>query len=99
MASILKAVCPQCRTKYRLPAEAAGRSARCKVCQVKFRVPKPASLDDSVVMWLDDNAEDEPVVSQPRVITTRRHKLDPPSSAGLVSGFGTHGGSSSPKPS
>jgi hypothetical protein len=69
----IKVTCPQCSTKYRLPAESQGRSARCKVCGTKFAVASPKSLDDSVLDWLTEgNERDEDLISQPRVINMPR---------------------------
>jgi PHP family Zn ribbon phosphoesterase len=70
VSDAIKVSCPQCSAKYRLPAEAQGRSARCKVCGTKFAVASPKSLDDSVLDWLTDqnDQEEEDLVAQPRVI-------------------------------
>ena len=66
--SDIKCTCSHCGAKYRLPAEYGGRHARCKKCGEKFEVPKgDKSLEDSVLDWLNDEANEE-VVEQPRVI-------------------------------
>lgn len=66
--SDIKCVCEACGAKYRLPAEFAGRSARCKKCGEKFKVPAEKTIEDSVLDWLSDEAAEEEVVDQPRVI-------------------------------
>lgn len=69
--SDIKAVCDSCGAKYRLPLEAAGRSARCKKCGNKFSVPQPKakSLEDSILDWLaEPEGEEDTAVEQPRVI-------------------------------
>jgi hypothetical protein len=67
--SDIKCLCSHCNAKYRLPAEFAGRTARCKKCGEKFDVPKgEKSLEDSVLDWLSDADETEEVIEQPRVI-------------------------------
>lgn len=69
MSETIKILCPECSAKYRLPLEAAGRTARCKVCGTKFAVPAQKNLEDSVLDWLrDPNVEEEEAVDQPKVI-------------------------------
>ena len=69
--SDIKCNCGACGAKYRLPAEFAGRTARCKKCGEKFEVPKEKNLEDSVLDWLKETeeAETEEVAEQPRVIS------------------------------
>jgi len=71
MGETIKCACPECKAKYRLPAEAAGRAARCKVCGTKFHVPGSVSLEDSVLNWLSDESstKEEEKVTKPKVIT------------------------------
>jgi ubiquitin-protein ligase len=38
-APTLHMLCPNCQTRYRFPAELAGKRARCKQCQTVFRIP------------------------------------------------------------
>lgn len=76
----IKAVCPKCQAKYRLPAEAQGRVARCKRCGDKFEVPRKLSLEDSVLTWLTGPIEEEEEVaeapSQPKVISMPQQAAD-----------------------
>lgn len=72
MGETIKCACPECKAKYRLPAEAAGRAARCKVCGTKFHVPGSVSLEDSVLNWLSDesaSSKEEEKINKPKVIT------------------------------
>lgn len=73
MSQPLRCRCPNCAAKYRFPPEAVGRRARCRECGVAFRVPmiEPQSLEDSVVMWLDQAEQAQPISNQPRVITAK----------------------------
>lgn len=73
MSETLRCRCPSCAAKYRFPVEAVGRRARCKSCGVAFRVPtiESASLEDSVVMWLDEAEQAQPISNQPRIITSK----------------------------
>jgi PHP family Zn ribbon phosphoesterase len=66
--STIKYACPQCKAKYRLPAEAQGRTAKCKKCGNKFRVPQQDSLEESILDWLSEPDADEETVAQPRII-------------------------------
>ncbi len=67
MSDHIKCSCEHCGAKYRLPAEAQGRSAKCKACGKKFEIPLPEqSLEDSVLCWLTD-ANAEEAVDKPRV--------------------------------
>lgn len=68
MSDGIRAVCSQCGAKYRLPVEAAGRTARCKKCGSKFQVPREKNLEDSVLDWLSEAEQEEDVVEKPRVI-------------------------------
>lgn len=70
MGETIKCACPDCKAKYRLPAEAAGRKARCKICGTKFHVPGAVSLEDSVLNWLNDDSikTEEDSVDKPKVI-------------------------------
>jgi len=69
--------CPNCGAKYRLPAETAGRAARCKKCGAKFVVPAERSLEDSVLDWLDEADTDrEEAVDQPRVISMPKEQAE-----------------------
>jgi ribosome-binding protein aMBF1 (putative translation factor) len=70
MGETIKCACPDCKAKYRLPAEAAGRKARCKICGTKFHVPGAVSLEDSVLNWLNDESfkTEEDSVDKPKVI-------------------------------
>ncbi|MFO0839853.1 MAG: hypothetical protein U1D55_15180 [Phycisphaerae bacterium] len=64
----IRCECPKCGAKYRLPLEAAGRTARCKKCGDAFAVPKlDKSLEDSVMDWLMESDPEE-AVDSPRVI-------------------------------
>ena len=71
MAEPIKCNCSHCGAKYRLPSEAAGRTARCKRCGEKFEVPREATLEDSILTWLSGPSEDEDEAApaQPRVIS------------------------------
>ena len=73
MSESLRCRCPSCAAKYRFPAEAVGRRARCRECGVAFRVPmlEPNSLEDSVIMWLDEAEAATPVSNRPRIITAK----------------------------
>lgn len=76
----VKAVCPKCQAKYRLPAEAQGRVARCKRCGEKFEVPRKLSLEDSVLTWLTGPVEEDEEVEapvQPKVISMPQQQPDP----------------------
>ncbi len=65
----IRCECSKCGAKYRLPVEAAGRTARCKRCGETFSVPKAdKSLEDSVLDWLMDADPTEADVDTPRVI-------------------------------
>ncbi len=70
MADTIKCSCSSCGAKYRLPAEAQGRTARCKRCGEKFTVPQVegTSLEDTVMSWLvvEDDGDDAPPA--PKVI-------------------------------
>lgn len=77
MSDTIKCACPNCHAKYRLPAEAAGRDARCKVCGSKFHIPQNKSLEDSVLDWLSEApADPEDAVDRPRVINMPRGNDD-----------------------
>lgn len=68
----IKCSCPKCGAKYRLPAEAQGRTARCKRCGEKFQIPREQSLEDSILTWLTSPAEEEQehvAPAKPRVIS------------------------------
>lgn len=66
----IKCACGKCGAKYRLPAEFAGRTARCKKCSEKFEVPRERSLEDSVLDWLaETDPSDADALEQPRVIS------------------------------
>ena len=89
MVDTIKCACATCGAKYRLPPEAAGRSAKCKQCGNKFEVPKlQRSLEDSILDWLAAPAEEEEheVVDRPRVVSMPADKSD---DSGIVSG--SHG--------
>ena len=48
--------CPGCQARLHVPADAAGRMARCPKCKSKFRVPDLISeLEDTVSGWLVEN--------------------------------------------
>ncbi len=56
--------CPHCKSEYRLRAYAAGKRARCKTCRQVFVVPgepvgNSASMEDSVVAWLNKPVDDD----------------------------------------
>jgi hypothetical protein len=73
----IRASCGQCGAKYRLPVEAAGRSARCKKCGGTFEVPQAKSLEDSVLDWLTEpEVEEEVVADRPRVINMQKDEGD-----------------------
>lgn len=76
MDDSVKAVCGACGAKYRLPVEAAGRTARCKKCGGKFDVPQVKKLEDSVLDWLSDVDEPETPAEQPRVINIPKDASD-----------------------
>jgi DNA-directed RNA polymerase subunit RPC12/RpoP len=67
VSDTIKCTCANCGAKYRLPLESAGRTARCKKCGEKFQIPAERSVEDSVLDWLSEAAEEE-AVEQPRVI-------------------------------
>ena len=71
MGETIKCACSNCGAKYRLPVEAQGRTARCKRCGEKFNVPREQTLEDSILTWLSNPAEDEAdeAPAQPRVIS------------------------------
>ncbi|MGE3180231.1 MAG: zinc-ribbon domain-containing protein [Phycisphaerae bacterium] len=76
MADCIKTSCPECSAKYRLPIESQGRSVRCKRCSHKFQIPQAeSSLDDSIMAWLDDEANDEATTLQPKVIQIPSEEL------------------------
>jgi hypothetical protein len=78
MAQYARCRCQQCGAKYKFPPEAAGRRAKCKECGAVFRVPvlEPVSLEDSVIMWLDEIEETEPASNRPRIVTSSDVKKD-----------------------
>ena len=72
MSDTIKCSCSNCGAKYRLPAEAQGRTARCKRCGESFKIPRTQSLEDSVITWLTAPEEDEAsetTPARPRVIS------------------------------
>lgn len=74
VADQIKVICGECGAKYRLPIEFQGRSGKCKKCGAHFKVPVEKSLEDSVLDWLSDPADeagDEDTV-QPRIVNTAR---------------------------
>lgn len=70
MSDTIKCACQNCGAKYRLPVESQGRRARCKKCGEVFAVPriKAATVEDSILGWLDEPDSDEDTVAMPRVI-------------------------------
>lgn len=76
MSDGIRASCSHCGAKYRLPAEAAGRSARCKKCGEKFEIPRAKTLEDSVLDWLGEPETDEEVAERPRVISMPKEDAD-----------------------
>lgn len=71
MAETIKCACSNCGAKYRLPAEAQGRTARCKRCGEKFHIPPQKSLEDTIQTWLNAPTEgeaEEAAPAKPRVI-------------------------------
>ena len=72
MSDSIKCSCPACGAKYRLPAEAQGRSARCKACGGKFDIPAARSLEDTVLDWLAEPRDVDDDAEQPRVINIPR---------------------------
>lgn len=70
MSDTIKCACQSCGAKYRLPVESQGRRARCKKCGEVFAVPrvKTATVEDSILGWLDDPDPDGDTVAMPRVI-------------------------------
>ncbi len=70
MSDTIKCRCQNCGAKYRLPVESQGRKARCKKCGEVFAVPrvKPATVEDSILGWLDEPDPDGDTVAMPRVI-------------------------------
>jgi DNA-directed RNA polymerase subunit RPC12/RpoP len=69
MPDTIKCSCSHCGAKYRLPAEAQGRTARCKRCGEKFAVPREQSLEDSILTWLSAPEEAEEAAPPPRIIS------------------------------
>jgi DNA-directed RNA polymerase subunit RPC12/RpoP len=65
----VKCACSHCGAKYRLPAEAQGRHARCKKCGEKFLVPRELDLEDSILSWLNEPDDQEEALERPRVIS------------------------------
>lgn len=49
MPSVTSVRCPTCGASYRVPAEHAGKIARCKHCSTKIRVPALGDLPTSTV--------------------------------------------------
>lgn len=88
MSDLIKCLCGSCGAKYRLPAELAGRSARCKKCGEKFEIPKTKTVEDSVLDWLKDPEDDEAAspVDQPRIITMSKGNSDDSEAARKISG-------------
>lgn len=87
MADFVKCSCPSCGVNYKLPVEFQGRTARCKKCGVKFEVPKDRSVEDSVLDWLSDGADEaDETVSQPKVVTMPKDGSDSASGKGRGSG-------------
>ncbi len=54
----IKAVCRGCKTTYRVPDTAAGKSVRCKKCGGSFKVPVPEPADDDELLdaLIDEDA-------------------------------------------
>jgi ubiquitin-protein ligase len=51
--------CPNCRKRFKVPDELAGRAAKCKACAALLRVPMatPAQVDAQVRLALPDGVE------------------------------------------
>jgi PHP family Zn ribbon phosphoesterase len=82
----IRAVCSHCGAKYRLPVEAAGRTARCKKCGGKFEVPREKNLEDSVLDWLSEGEAEEEVVEKPRVINIPKDEAADPQAVARARG-------------
>ena len=54
----IKAVCQGCKTTYRVPESAAGKSVRCKKCGKSFKVhvPEPADDDELLDALIEEDA-------------------------------------------
>ncbi len=79
MSDTIKCRCQSCGAKYRLAIESQGRKARCKKCGEIFAVPrlKPATVEDSILGWLDEPESDDDTVAMPRVINMPANAADP----------------------
>ena len=79
MSDTIKCACQNCGAKYRLPVESQGRRARCKKCGEIFAVPRaaPATVEDSILGWLDEPDPDDATVERPRVINMPAEAADP----------------------
>lgn len=73
--STIRCLCPHCSTKYRLPAEFQGRTAKCKKCGQGFQVPQERSLEDSVLDWLSEPEAEDQEVEKPRVISMPKDSI------------------------
>ncbi len=71
MSDTIKCACSNCGAKYRLPAEAMGRSARCKRCGKTFHIPRREdSLEDTIMAWIGiEEQDDEKMIAPPKVIS------------------------------
>ncbi len=79
MSDTIKCRCQSCGAKYRLAIESQGRKARCKKCGAIFAVPRlqSATVEDSILGWLDEPESDDDTVERPRVISMPKDAADP----------------------
>ncbi len=79
MSDTIKCRCQNCGAKYRLAIESQGRKARCKKCGAIFEVPRlqSATVEDSILGWLDEPDSDDDTVARPRVISMPKDAADP----------------------
>ena len=79
MSDTIKCRCQNCGAKYRLAIESQGRKARCKKCGAIFAVPRlqSATVEDSILGWLDEPESDDDTVERPRIISMPKEAADP----------------------
>ena len=51
--------CGHCGARYHVDRRVKGRKARCKRCAHVFRLTPKASLDDTVLDWLEDEGVEQ----------------------------------------
>jgi len=49
--------CGHCGARYRVQERVLGRRCRCKRCRHVFRLTPKASLDDTVMDWLEEDGD------------------------------------------